>query len=42
MAEGTAMKQVQILTPQEDVAEGRIKKKKKSYNDENLIGEFRE
>lgn len=29
MAEGTAMKQVQILTPQEDVAEGKIKKKKK-------------
>ena len=39
IAEGSTMKH--ILTPQEDVADWKIKKKN-SYNDENLMGEFRE
>lgn len=42
VAEGTVMKQVQILTSQEDVVDRKIKNTKGSYNDENLIGEFRE
>lgn len=41
VAEGTAMKQVHILPPQEDRADRKMRKKK-NYSDENLIGEFRE
>lgn len=42
VAEGTVINQVQILTSQEAVVDRKIKNTKGSYNDENLIGEFRE
>lgn len=42
LAGGTEIYQVQILTSQENVVNRKIKNTKGSYNDENLIGEFRE